>query len=264
MKELLIHVYRKLPLKIRKSVKFITSLRKRIVVADGAIQYAQNGLFTKHNADFNHQDGEFHKAYKEACQVTGFSHPSPWRVYVCCWAIKRAVREMEGDLVECGVWKGMTSYSGMLYSNWNLSRRDKSFWLVDSWDGLDEELLVEGESKNYSDKKKSVYKGVFPAVEKTFSNVDAVKLIKGFVPDVLKKVECDKISYLHIDMNSAYPELEAIKYFWDKLVTGAVIVLDDYGFVSHEIQKKVIDEFCNEVGSEVLTLPTGQGIIVKS
>lgn len=262
MRENLISMYRKLPYGIRK---YITPLfKKRLIVVDRPIRYAKNGLYTKHNAEFNDKGGRFHRAYEESCRVTGFVHPSPWRVYICCWAIRRAVREIEGDLVECGVWKGMTSYAGILYSGWLEDRNHKTFWLVDSWEGLDDELLIEGESKEYSDSKKSVYQGVFPAVKNTFSEIDGIKLIKGFVPDALRQVDCRQVSYLHIDMNSAQPELETIKYFWDKLVLGAVVVLDDYGFVSHEVQKRVIDEFCSGRKSEVLSLPTGQGIIIKS
>lgn len=255
-------IYRKLPINVRKLINRLR--KKRIVIVDGPLQYAKNGLYTKHNADFYNKEGDFIAAFEESCRITSYKNPAPWRAYVCCWAIKRAAHELDGDLVECGVWRGTTSMAGLLYSNWKANKNKKTFWLVDSWEGLNEELLLDGESDKYSKNKEAVYKGIFPNVNNTFSNIDGVKLIKGFVPDALKDIDSEKVSYLHIDMNSAYPELETIKYFWDRLVPGAVVVIDDYGFLYHEIQKKVFDEFCTEVGTEVLTLPTGQGVIVKS
>ena len=61
-------------------------------------------------------------------------------------------------------------------------------------------------------------------------------------------------------MNCSPPEIAAINFFWDKLVPGAMVLLDDYGFVSYEEQKNAFD---NEKGIEILALPTGQGLIIK-
>jgi hypothetical protein len=65
-------------------------------------------------------------------------------------------------------------------------------------------------------------------------------------------------------MNCAIPEQEALRYFWPKMESGGIIVLDDYGFSGHESQKRVADEFAVSVGAKVLSLPTGQGLILKS
>jgi hypothetical protein len=64
-------------------------------------------------------------------------------------------------------------------------------------------------------------------------------------------------------MNNVLPEIAAIEYFWDKLVQGGIVVLDDYGFTSHLQQKLAFDEFAKRVGVLILTLPTGQGLILK-
>jgi O-methyltransferase len=228
------------------------------------LSYARNGVYTKHNSDFFKLDSDFYQAFHEACQVTGFDHPAPWRVYICCWAIKKAVLELEGDLIECGVWKGISSYAGIKYSEFLREKGDKFFYLMDSWEGLNEDLLTKEESVNYARKKVDKYTNIFPEVTKTFGNMTNVKLIKGFIPDSLSQVSSLKISYLHIDMNCVAPEMAAIDYFWDKLVPGAIIVLDDYGFQGHQAQKTAFDRFCHEKTSEVLTLPTGQGLIIKS
>jgi hypothetical protein len=64
-------------------------------------------------------------------------------------------------------------------------------------------------------------------------------------------------------MNVVAPEIAAGTYFWDKLVTGGVIVLDDYGWKSHEEQQQAWDAFAADRNTSVLLLPTGQGLILK-
>ena len=64
-------------------------------------------------------------------------------------------------------------------------------------------------------------------------------------------------------MNCTVPEVAALRYFWPKLSPGAIVVLDDYAWVPHHLQKKGIDEFMAETGVAVLSMPTGQGLIVK-
>ena len=78
-------------------------------------------------------------------------------------------------------------------------------------------------------------------------------------------VECDarEICYLSIDMNSVEPEIAAATFFWDKVVKGGVVFLDDYGFPLHINQKIAFDRFVLERGQSILCLPTGQGIIIK-
>jgi hypothetical protein len=54
-----------------------------------------------------------------------------------------------------------------------------------------------------------------------------------------------------------------MEFFWDKLVPGALIVLDDYGWIGQYLQKEAIDEFLAPRNVKALTLPTGQGLIIK-
>jgi hypothetical protein len=64
-------------------------------------------------------------------------------------------------------------------------------------------------------------------------------------------------------MNVAAPEIAAGEYFWPKLVSGAAIVLDDYGWSGHEDQKKQWNQFAYRYSVPILLLPTGQGLILK-
>ena len=74
----------------------------------------------------------------------------------------------------------------------------------------------------------------------------------------------DKICFLHVDLNNAKPEVEAIKFFWDKIVTSGIILLDDYAYSKqYHLQKQAIDKIGCTLNFSVITLPTGQGLIIK-
>ena len=73
-----------------------------------------------------------------------------------------------------------------------------------------------------------------------------------------------RVCYLSIDMNCVGPEIAAAEFFWDRLVSGAVVLLDDYGAgVWHLAQKRAFDEFARRKGVEILSLPTCQGLLIK-
>jgi len=91
-----------------------------------------------------------------------------------------------------------------------------------------------------------------------------VRIIEGAIPETLDQVRAEKIAYLHIDLNCAAPEIAAITHFWDRLVTGAVVLLDDYAFFGYQNQKTAFDGFSRRMGVPIASLPTGQGLLLKT
>jgi len=105
---------------------------------------------------------------------------------------------------------------------------------------------------------------IYEEVKETFKDFN-VKIIKGAVPDTLTQVDSNKICYLSIDMNCVQPEIDALNFFWDKMVKGGVIILDDYGYAnSFNDQKEAHDKFAKSKGVKILSLPTCQGLIIKT
>jgi hypothetical protein len=76
-------------------------------------------------------------------------------------------------------------------------------------------------------------------------------------------VDTENVAFLSIDMNAREPEIAAAEFFWDRLVHGAAMVLDDYGWRKHVAQRIAFDEFARRRNVPLLALPTGQGLILK-
>ncbi len=221
--------------------------------------YDQDGLATVHNCDFM-SDEAFIRAYEEGERLNSwFGTQVHWRVHTLFWAATRAL-QLEGDFVECGVHKGGFSRAIIEYVDFS-KLTDRKFFLVDNFEGLAEDLVSEEE------KRKGIleypYTSNYESVAETFSDFRNVVIVKGNIPEVLNQVKTDAVSFLSIDLNCAAPEIAAVEYFWDRLVSGAAIVLDDYGWAKHIVQKHAFDDFARQKNVPILSLPTGQGLIIK-
>jgi hypothetical protein len=64
-------------------------------------------------------------------------------------------------------------------------------------------------------------------------------------------------------MNCAFPEVAALECFWDRLVQGAFILLDDYAYAGYGVQKAAMDKVASAKRLTIASLPTGQGLLVK-
>ena len=225
----------------------------------GMLTYNTDGLATSNNCDFIHEP-QFAKAYRAAAATNPWPNFTlQWRIHVVCWFANQ-VKNLEGDFVECGVNTG--AYASAIIDYLNFNSLGKTFYLLDTFQGLVPGQITEKEKQSGIENYLSAYTDVYEQVTKTFAPFN-VKIIKGMVPDTLSQVPSEKIAYLSIDMNVTLPEIEAMQFFWDKLVPGAVLIHDDYGFPQHIEQKKAVDAFAQSKGVKILCLPTGQGIIIK-
>lgn len=139
----------------------------------------------------------------------------------------------------------------------------KIFWLLDTFEGIPMDMLTEEERRMGIGISYDQYDNCYEHTVNLFSEYDCVEIIKGRAPDTLLEVTSESVCYLHIDMNNATPEIAAAEHFWDRLVSGAIIILDDYAWKTHPVQKREFDKFAERKSVQVFTMPTGQGLIFK-
>ena len=136
----------------------------------------------------------------------------------------------------------------------------RKFYLIDTYNGLDQRYLTVNDQKRKFD-----YPDMYDFVKNTFAKFSNAVIVKGAVPEVLEKLpKIENVAYLHIDMNCMIPEIAAAEYFWPKMSSGAIMILDDYGHQGFDEQRLAFDKFAKEKRVPILSLPTGQALIVKS
>jgi hypothetical protein len=224
--------------------------------------YADNQIISRHNCDFLTTE-RFRHAYRFARDVAK-QDKAGWSVYLVQWVAQQAARR-EGDFVECGTARGLVAAS--ILATVDLQRLQKRFVLFDSWEGLLNDKLTDYErtvlyGKGLAGVNQS-YTGYYEEVQRVFASFPSVVLVKGYVPESFARVEIPTVAFLHIDMNAVYPEVEALRYFWPRLTTGGWVVLDDYGQPGRGEQKRGMDRLAEQLGCEIFSSPTGQGVIVK-
>lgn len=216
------------------------------------------------------QDPKFQEAY---AQIVGshyydqYNRPDgiAWRINTLVWAAKTALN-LPGDFVECGVFKGDMSW--VVANCVDFAKVEKTFYLYDTFAGFSSKYSSPDDfwlSPSLFDLNNKFYN--IPDLEKEvrqrFKDYPNIKVIKGVVPDILSETAPSQIAYLHVDLNSPGPEIGALECLFERVVSGGVIVFDDYGWLDFQKLKIAEDNWMNERGYSILELPTGQGMVIK-
>jgi O-methyltransferase len=246
------------PPSLRLHLHLFRKHNRYVFLSKESLGYAEDGLYSRHAASFLGED-RFCRAYSLGERANSWGGISiRWRVHVLLWCASCSAR-LPGAFVECGVNRG--GFAKAIIDYTAFGRLKKHYYLFDTFSGFDVTLLNSEERETIG--KEYRYDDCYDAVQKEFADKPFVVLIRGSVPASLSKVEVGSVAFLSIDMNCVAPEIAAARFFWPKMVPGGMILLDDYGFSQHHLQKAAFDELAREWGVEILSLPTGQGLIIK-
>lgn len=189
-----------------------------------------------------------------------------WRLHTLLWAARRGLT-LDGDFVECGVFKGDMSW--VLVNALNFSRIRKTFYLYDTFTGFPAPLSTAADfpdDPGFVEAADRIYKegSSYTSVVERFAPYPNVRVVQGVVPESFAIAVPPRIALLHLDLNSPAAESAALHALFDRVAPGAAIVLDDYGWRQFRRQKDVADALFASRGLEVLELPTGQGLAIKT
>jgi hypothetical protein len=225
--------------------------------------YAEDGLLTNHIPVF-YEDSRFISSYTKGVETGALKHHRggiTWRAYLNTKFAEYAL-EVHGDFVECGVGKGLYSKTICEYLNFNLLPR--KFYLFDTFRGIPIERLDKSEVETALRFNANAYSGdYFDEVSRTFHMFKNVKLVQGSLPEALDNIRFDDgIAYLQIDMNNANAELQTLKKLLPFVNSGGVIIFDDFAYgPEFAASRRLISQYADEHGLQIITLPTGQGVV---
>ena len=190
---------------------------------------------------------------------------SPERILALINAVEYlATHQIEGDFVECGVWKGgsMVATANTLIARNDIQRR---LWLYDTFEGMsnptEEDVDFMGQTADRllgeQDRLQSDSIWCFSPLEQVKSAMqstgypeDLLSFVPGKVEDTLLHTKPDKIAMLRLDTDwyeSTRCELEQL---FPRMVDGAVLIVDDYGH--WEGCRRAVDEYFQKHGVRIL------------
>ena len=164
-------------------------------------------------------------------------------------------QRIEGDFVECGVWKGGSSMAiaKTLLIN-NISNRD--IWLFDTFDGMSEPSDVDkdvnglkAKTRLQDESKETSFVWAYSPIEEVKSNLDSTGYPREHLKFIVGKVENtlmidnipDKIALLRLDTDwydSTKVEMEVL---FPRVVKNGIVIIDDYGH--WQGSKLAVDEY---------------------
>jgi hypothetical protein len=185
----------------------------------------------------------------------------------------RTVRELRGSTAECGVYRGVGSafICKALEGTYAAGEEHLGF---DSFQGLPPPAAIDradaapdapyaARAASERPWKKGDLASPLVVARQRLAPFPFCRLVQGWIPDCFASAGERAYRFLHIDVDLYQPTLDSLAYFYPQLVAGAVIVLDDYGFVTCPGARRAADEFFAARPEHVVELPTGQAIVTK-
>lgn len=156
---------------------------------------------------------------------------------------------VEGDFMECGVWRG----GAAIFMRAILETMGKSYrsvWVADSFCGLpapDEQTYpVDAGDKHHTMEFLSIS---LPEVKRNFARYglldDRVKFLPGFFKDSLPG-PVEKLALLRIDADMYEGVTQALEAMYPKVSEGGYVIIDDY--YNLPATKKAVDDFAQRHG----------------
>lgn len=146
---------------------------------------------------------------------------------------------IEGDVAECGVWRGRTLIAMGLY----LTQRGSSKTVCgfDSFAGFDG--TVPHDFKDASLQLVEDKTAIF--------GLRNIRIVPGYFRDSFKTVENRCFSFVHIDCDVYESYVECLNFFYRRLNPKGVMLFDEYEDPGWPGAKTAVDKFCDEHGITV-------------
>jgi O-methyltransferase len=206
---------------------------------------------------------EFDEMDKSICQYVldnNLSMVGSERLYSTLMACRYvAEANVEGDFVECGVWRGGNSI--IAADVFRRLAKTKSSYLFDTFAGMTRPSAndfrngdgTSAQWKFQRQQRESHNEWCFCSLEDVMNNfrmrgllTGQVRFVKGDVLDTLTVEENlpEKIAVLRLDTDWYESTMMELEVLWPRLERGGILIVDDYGHWNGA--RKAVDEFFRE------------------
>jgi O-methyltransferase len=222
-------------------------------------RYQADGLATAYHCPFD-DDREF-AAHYAALAATWYPGTRPdvrWRMWILT-SLARTCSGLPGDHAEFGTYRGGCAY--MLLATGAVGAEQR-LHLFDTFAGIPIDQLSPAEAQlglgeRYHDAS------VAHVQERLRRWAPSVVLWPGDVLETVPAPAIASLAFAHVDLNAAAPTAHVLEWAWPALVSGGIVVFDDYGDPTFQEQRRVVDEHFSRTQETLVALPTGQAFAVK-
>ena len=169
-------------------------------------------------------------------------------------------RNIPGDIVECGVWRGGSALlAALIMKARNVNNR--KLYLYDTFQGMTAPTEVDVDKRGnvgfemmekYSDDIGWCY-ALLEEVQATFSEHNfefEIEFVQGDIVETLKTTQPEAISILRLDTDWYESTAAEFQHLYPLLSIGGVLIIDDYGAWAGS--RKATDEYFQQVPAPML------------
>jgi O-methyltransferase len=176
------------------------------------------------------------------------------RRYAVSQLLRLISADLPGDTAEVGAYRGAMSWLILM-----ASQGRRMHHIFDSFEGLSAPSPFDG--KHWS-------AGALACDESTVrENLTEFegffKTYKGWVPDRFDDVTDINFVFVHIDVDLYEPTKQSLEFFYPRMVSGGIIICDDWGFTSCPGATQACDEFLHHKPEKMVGLSAGGGLMIK-
>lgn len=196
------------------------------------------------------KDENFWRILPEVYDYTQLSMESMWSLYESIRYI--IVKEIPGDIVECGVFFGGAMML-MIKTLQSLKVTDRKLWLYDSFMGFvgqqaPDDIAWTGERVAGTLPDFQIV--VTENIKSTGYPVENYQICRGNIEQLAPINSNGAIALLRLDTDTYFSTKAELEHFFPKLVTGGVLIIDDYG---HALgARRATDEYLADSSRKVL------------
>ena len=157
-----------------------------------------------------------------------------------------ATRRIPGDIAECGVYRGASLIPMAVWVTQN--KINKTLFGFDSFEGF-ADSIVKDQSMGGADIDHKHPGGMnetsLELVESKLRSfrLQNVRLQKGFFERTLPQVSETRFSFVHLDCDAYDAYLECLSFFYPRMNSGGIILLDEYNDPPWPGCNAAVDEF---------------------
>lgn len=193
-------------------------------------------------------------------RVRDFTMTSPYRIAALCEAVRYVIENrIEGDIVECGVWRG-GSMMAVAETLVQLGETNRMLHLFDTFEGMTEpgayDVAITGESarallaathdRTGADSVwcEAPLEQVRRSLATTGYDAGRIAFVQGRVEDTLPANAPQRIALLRLDTDWYESTRHELEHLYPRLVPGGMLIIDDYGHWAGA--RRAVDEYVRE------------------
>ncbi len=198
-------------------------------------------------------DNDFSTIYM---QIRPNTMVDKYRCYELWQLAKECAKLPSGAILEIGVWRGGT---GCLIAS---ALPEIPVYLCDTFTGVPREKISPKDSSYTGGEHADTSEEVTTSLVNCL-NLKQIHILKGIFPDETGRLCPDKLRFVHVDVDVYQSGKEVLNWVWPRLVSGGIVVFDDYGFLTCSGITNLVEEQ-RAIGDRItIHNLNGHGILIK-